>query len=1265
MVKIKKSMGILFTVLSVFFLLGFSACSTETDENDSEKKTEDPKDESPVSPKDESPVSGSFSSDKYWWGTWQRMSDGKLFVIDETSVKEYSAADDANPSVYSISSYSTADSLTLSDKTYIFSKTSDRVMEANNIPYFRQGGTNLEFSLRLVGFDSTLADISLSRAVSGRAGITAKITSPAHPSYVENTESDSDGNIVGHALLSDDPLTVTVIKPSGSTLVIPGLKVETNGSNLGTVPVSDDNQYILKVTGSVSDADKTDGYLYGNNYKKYPMTLTIANVSDVDCISSYFEITAENPSLLSVTATGNDSKLQKGAAIEGTIPSLAKGAVKTISLEVECNSISEAFVDTGLNIKISNSSGGAWVDYVPLRFYKGLVPISFAAISDGDNSVAALNGFIIYPDNNTKFFAVDQSATGKTLYLPSFGASMAYTLVFCGATTSQILSESTEMFYTVALGSASPKTVKLPNNSDEHKEFVNFAEGNESEETAAPVKNDFEAYLQSKEKDFYTLTFSDDFIINASSVPKDYWTSSASKVEALKDETLASNSYGVYFGTLANSDSWVVHKFYAANSGNYTIEWGDKGNQITESSNGETYKYDGSARLWVSASTSSNFSTSLFSSALTSSKTISVSSSGYIYIKLNSWSSVDGGTYALRVKDSSGTAQKIYLSSSSGYAGYTWTVGKLASADDSKIYYFYADSENDYTLRWSDAGNGFGHSADIKISASTDASKFSQTDSEILFHEKDNGFTESQTFSVSKTGYVFFKVTPQSSIAKYDGTFALLLTDKETYIEKLAEYTEEKFTVASGDAITNKNAWKWGCVYPDGYDIFSFPVEAGKIYSVVWDDKEDGSSSYTGDLLMSAYASYSDGTLSEAYWENIDSGYSVIRTFIPKSSGKAYIKTMPKTNDSYGTYRLALAYGPDVSLTSTISDEASYNCNFYGYDISKNSDATWLEAEVLSESDDVIFYYKPEKDKVYKLFVNDKYGKGSYTANTKVYYSTSAVFDDTVSSGYPTYFSPTSFYYAEPEVSYLHVKAYDSNSLGTFAITMLDGENKPVTLTKLTATTGSAIEGDWLTGELTSKDDRIVYRYKAKKNTFFKMFFDDKKDGSGQYTADIEVTVDASNEDKVNSNALDSGYTSGAGYATFSEDIIIYFYVNVKGSAEGKASSDDIGTYRITIVEGNDISPDFIAVSPNSSITISEAADISVSSNISEANRIFTADAGYDSYKWYLDGVLQTSAASNIFTLDISALKAGTYEIEVEAKKGSQYFSSTIFMAVE
>ena len=60
-------------------------------------------------------------------------------------------------------------------------------------------------------------------------------------------------------------------------VVIPGLTINNTGDYMGTIALVGKDDYNLKITGTISDDQKDNGYLFGNNAKTYNMVLTITN----------------------------------------------------------------------------------------------------------------------------------------------------------------------------------------------------------------------------------------------------------------------------------------------------------------------------------------------------------------------------------------------------------------------------------------------------------------------------------------------------------------------------------------------------------------------------------------------------------------------------------------------------------------------------------------------------------------------------------------------------------------------------------------------------------------------------------------------------------------------------------------------------------------------------------------------------------------------------------------------------------------------------
>ena len=454
-------------------------------------------------------------SDSFFWGTWVRMDSGEQYEVLESSVKKIgknsstsykitSASGDASGA--SDTSPSRSRTVLPSEMPYItvetlgtFVKESDSVIKNGDIPYFRNGGTNLDYSLKIVGFSNSRA---VSSAVSGLKG-TGK--SNKFSSFKSEGESGSDGLLKLTAPTINDVQTVTLDlnDGNGGLIIIPDIMVSNNGDYMGTVALVDEDQYNLKISGEISNKD--EGYLFGNGAKTYDMTLTITNISENNCSSSVCTIEAAD-SRLSLSSTEIES-------LDGFIIStLKENSQKTIGLRLSFGYMTEAYIDTGIKVIIRNSKSKLeWEDYVPLRFYKGMIPITVAAKSPEKNDKAALNGFIIYPDGNNKFFSVKNNES-EIVFVPTFGLGEKnrYKIVFSGATVTQELSDSTEMCYSVNPGKSTEKIIDLKAGWQILQNYMDFGGDNQSEDKAYPVESEFIGYLSDGEIDYYTINADSD-----------------------------------------------------------------------------------------------------------------------------------------------------------------------------------------------------------------------------------------------------------------------------------------------------------------------------------------------------------------------------------------------------------------------------------------------------------------------------------------------------------------------------------------------------------------------------------------------------------------------------------------------------------------------------------------------------------------------------------------------------------------------------------
>ncbi len=1241
--KKKSRYMIVVCIVAVLFLLTACPHTTSNESNNNSNPSKE-------NPDDTQEWHGGFASDQFWWGTWQRMDNGELYEISENKVKIYRGTATNPAETYNISNASTETSLVVTSLG-TYTKTSDRIIELNSIPYFRKGGSNLDFSLKLVGhLQDRSADSS--RAAGSVSNLKVKIKDKNHPSYSEETSSDEDGLITGKAPVAGDEMSIEIQKDKGKVVVVSGLKVDFDGANVGTVPIVEENQYALKVTGVIEEEDKTDGYLYAD-FTEYPLTLTITNISDIDCPPSIYEISPADTRLSIVSADPVYS-------LKGSLPTIPKDGFLSMKIKIRCSSFDTPCLETGINVKLSASDESQWTDFVPLKFHKGLYPINVSAVTNAKNDSAVLNAFIIYPDNTTKFFIVDQSLSGRTIFVPSFDENLHYKLVFCGATSSKVLSSSTEMFYTVAPGSITPRVVAIPDIQSEYNAIINFGESdtkNDTEETAFSVNDSFEAYIAANDKDYYKLLLSNSLIVSADRVPQNYWSSSNTGVEPITDTTAVYNTYTmVYKGTFASADSWVIYSFAPVKNTQYKIEWGDANTVLTTNYNGETWTWDeGTADICVAYNKDSeNFNNPYFYDKATS--FTSSTSSNYAFIKVKPRNS-SGGSFFVRVTDSSSNGQNLNCEKSSGYVSDFWQEGYFENASDEVIYYNYLSEGYDYTLRWSDYWEGFGHAADIEVSASSDPDDF-ETASKLYFSKVNNGYLDGQTISLKKSDYVFFKISPKSSYSRYKGAYAFNIQARKSgetnfYTGSLVKYDKSTFLCDSGSKVTESNAWTYGIIYPDGYETVKFPVEKNKTYTVFWDDSSDGVGTRTSDIVVSAYK---DEALTESYWLFQDSGYSADNrhTITATQNGFAYLKIRNKVNDGSGTFKIAVMHGPDAEVP--LIECESHNCNFSDLIPSNVKDSDWTTDSLIFPDSIDYFYFTREANQVYKL-----YGKDDCNIQGNMQVTAEIDEDDepfTLSSDAISFYNDT----AGLEFIYVYPSEKKVSNTGEYGILVLDGDNKPVALTKYTAFKGSAIPSSaWQKGSLTAGDETIIYRLETKPGVYTKIFWDDKGQGSGTYTADIEVSFDAMNEDNAASDSFDSSYTQTESLYSYTEEGQIY-YIKIKPK---NSLANNIGTFAFAVMEGNEPCSGLQLVNPNSSFSFVNTEDLTLPSPAKSGSKYtYTIDSGYSKYTWFVDGQEQISN-TNTLVVDTSNWVAGLYEITVEVRDENQYYSASDFLMVE
>ena len=127
--------------------------------------------------------------------------------------------------------------------------------------------------MKLVGLKSSRA--------AGSSNLKIKGKSKKYSSYETQKETSVGQTVSLTAPTTGDTQTISVLDSDDKVMVVvTDLVISNAGDNMGTIAISDGDQYTLKVTGTINEEDKTQGYLYSGI--EYPLTLTLRNDSDFE-----------------------------------------------------------------------------------------------------------------------------------------------------------------------------------------------------------------------------------------------------------------------------------------------------------------------------------------------------------------------------------------------------------------------------------------------------------------------------------------------------------------------------------------------------------------------------------------------------------------------------------------------------------------------------------------------------------------------------------------------------------------------------------------------------------------------------------------------------------------------------------------------------------------------------------------------------------------------------------------------------------------------
>ena len=435
----------------------------------------------------------------------------------------------------------------------------------------------------------------------------------------------------------------------------------------------------------------------------------------------------------------------------------------------------------------------------------------------------------------------------------------------------------------------------------------------------------------------------------------------------------------------------------------------------------------------TSSSSSSNQSSSSSSSCSSYSSSASSSSSNHV---IESSSSI---TPTL-------TGTPLAVSTS-------WTQGRL-NLFDTMTYVVSVTPNSTYNVQWMDQydyifanlNNGAYPTCDVVVSA------FNSNGTK-LFTTLDDGATL-PTAIIPLTSYISIKVTSHYALLD-TGSFYIRVYANSSVKKSLAAsptWTEDSTTLA-GDTVT-----------------YMVPTTIGASYAIQWDDLNNGSGKYSGDV--SAFISDSGVTpISLSLWTTVGYSQPIIRK---ATSTQTWIKL---ASSKAGKFAIRVYPFSHLKI-KTLHPMDSFT------------------KDTLNLGDTIIYQLPTKTSKRYIVSINDYYnGDGTSTAGTSLSYkdnSSNALWGSNFTYTYSYPVTAT----AVSDTTLIRVVGYTATQAGTFSIRALETMiNHDVAFTPSTS---------WHIQTLIA-GDTFTYKIPVMKDSTYRIQWDAYAQGTGKYTANVSM----------------------------------------------------------------------------------------------------------------------------------------------------------------
>jgi hypothetical protein len=470
--------------------------------------------------------------------------------------------------------------------------------------------------------------------------------------------------------------------------------------------------------------------------------------------------------------------------------------------------------------------------------------------------------------------------------------------------------------------------------------------------------------------------------------------------------------------------------------------------------------------------------------AWSTAKSFTPSASGTVYVKVIPYSTTGTptGTFALTYSATATTRPSAPYPSATPLTISQWTDGEITAASNGAVWYsFNVTAGTAYNVWWNESGANGNNTKTLNVSV---RGFYSDGDSVSGFSTITTAWATAQSFTSTKSGTVYLKVTPYTSTQT--GTFGIVYNTGTP-----AERPDLAFTPPSTPLTADE--WKDGTITSSSGSVawHSLTVTADTPYYFWWNESGiNGNGIKALDISVTAYDS--EGSVISGF-SSIDTAWTTAKSYTPTADGTLYLRVAPYSSSNTGTY--GIVYSETTTRPVVLFNPPN--------PIALTTDV-WANGELTSSIREVWYSFTVTSGTAYRVWWNDPYGGNSTkTGDVKVsgfYSNGTSIFTD-VDTAWDTARTITA---TANDTVYLKVIPYSSGS-GTFGIVYSDNSTtRPLIPVVLPSTATPLTAGVWTDGSLTSSVSEAWYSFPVISGTEYRVWWNEGgNDGDGSKTLNV------------------------------------------------------------------------------------------------------------------------------------------------------------------